>query len=151
MADSELMKSKWERRMVLIIFGSAVCSIIIRLLSSGSNLSPISCSLPGACERFKVPTGHIIFLEHLKAFEGDSQWIWYGHGHLKNFHLVFTKKFIVKKRVFRLRFESNCSHTVYYLAISGGKKALCGSKCEKKKRVFLNISPIISLMYLYSI
>lgn len=46
MADSELMNSKWERRMVLIISGPAVCSIIIQLLSSRSNLSASTTSSP---------------------------------------------------------------------------------------------------------
>lgn len=46
MADSELMNSKWERRMVLIISGPAACSIIIQLLSSRTNLSAPTRSSP---------------------------------------------------------------------------------------------------------
>lgn len=46
MADSELMNSKWKRRMALIISGPAVCSIIIQLLSSRSNLSAPTSSAP---------------------------------------------------------------------------------------------------------
>lgn len=49
MADSELMNSKWKRRMALIISGPAVCSIIIQPLSSRSNLSAPTSSAPAHC------------------------------------------------------------------------------------------------------
>lgn len=48
MADSKLMNSKWERKMVLIISVPTLCSIIIWLLSSRTSPTLSTLSVPNA-------------------------------------------------------------------------------------------------------